>query len=303
VDSAEDASTPPQLAAVLAALSGGDTPVARAGAGDAALTTAQDPTAAAPTASPPLTSSPATSTAATAPALPTASQVPGPQAVTEEADSPGPSPDNSPSGSTPLLATATAGTTGAKVVASAASADTASAPHSAPATSGDAVPDVSAFGADPTAGRATAEAATYSAPQLQTQTPVGASGWSDEVGGQVLWMAHQGITSASLRLEPEHLGPLEVRISLHDTSASVWFGAHEPETRAALQTALPQLKEMFASQGMTLTDSGVSRESPRDAQSGPHSFTHSTTVPAAPSDPQAPATPRSARRGLLDTYA
>ena len=117
------------------------------------------------------------------------------------------------------------------------------------------------FGTD----RVAAES-TVAAP-LTVQTPVGTSGWTEEVGTHVIFMAHQGISGASLRLQPEHLGPLEVKISLHDSTASVWFGANESETRTALQAALPQLKEMFAAQGMTLTDAGVSREPPRDARS------------------------------------
>ncbi len=115
-------------------------------------------------------------------------------------------------------------------------------------------------------------------------------------------MAHQGISAASLRLQPEHLGPLEVRISLHDTTASVWFGAHEPETRAALQTALPQLKEMFASQGMNLADAGVSREPPRDASPGQRLPGQPALLAASP-QPQGSSAAAGSRRGLIDTYA
>jgi flagellar hook-length control protein FliK len=136
---------------------------------------------------------------------------------------------------------------------------------------------------------------------LPVQTPVGASGWTEEVGTHVIWMAHQGVSSASLRLQPEHLGPLEVKISLHDSTASVWFGANEPETRTALQAALPQLKEMFAAQGMMLTDAGVSRESPRDAQL-PRAATQSPSAPAAAVLESSAALP-GVRRGLVDTYA
>ena len=67
-----------------------------------------------------------------------------------------------------------------------------------------------------------------------------------------------------MRVSPEHLGPVEVKISVHNGDASVWFGANHPDTRAALEQALPRLREMFANQGLTLTDSGVSRESPRN---------------------------------------
>ena len=165
---------------------------------------------------------------------------------------------------------------------------------------GEAAPDPSVLGAAANPERMAAEPPAGSPPAVQT--PVGASGWTEEVGTHVIWMAHQGISSASLRLQPEHLGPLEVRISLHDSTASVWFGANEPETRTALQAALPQLKEMFAAQGMTLTDAGVSREPPRDAHSAQRGTVPAALVPAAV-EADARATLTSARRGLIDTYA
>ena len=53
---------------------------------------------------------------------------------------------------------------------------------------------------------------------------------------------------------------MEVNISVQNADASVWFAANHPDTRAALEQALPRLREMFASQGMNLADSGVSRQ-------------------------------------------
>ena len=98
---------------------------------------------------------------------------------------------------------------------------------------------------------------------MSLASQVGTSDWSDELGTKLTWMAQQGIQSASLQLSPEHLGPLQVNISVHDGQASVWFGAAQPDTRAALQQSLPQLRQLFANQGLTLADAGVSRESPR----------------------------------------
>ncbi|MBS0378678.1 MAG: flagellar hook-length control protein FliK [Proteobacteria bacterium] len=149
---------------------------------------------------------------------------------------------------------------------------------------------------------AAAGAATSSAVAATIHTPVGASGWTDEVGAHVVWLAHQGVTEASLRLQPEHLGPVEVKISVHDDSASVWFGASTPETRTALQQALPQLRDLFAAQGMTLTDAGVSREAPRDAQPAPRPSGSGTQAQANAQNANAVAVPV-ARRGLIDTYA
>src|SRR3990170_2765133 len=106
----------------------------------------------------------------------------------------------------------------------------------------------------------TRPADAYSRP---VHTPVGTPGWSEEIGSRPTLMVEQGQHTPSLRLSPEHLGPLEIHISMNDDQASVYFGAANADTRAALESALPKLREMFASQGLSLTDAGVHREPPR----------------------------------------
>jgi flagellar hook-length control protein FliK len=95
-------------------------------------------------------------------------------------------------------------------------------------------------------------------------TPVGSSAWADEIGTRVVMMTESGNHTASLKLSPEHLGPLEISITVRDEKASVWFGAAHADTRAAIETALPRLREMFEAQGLSLTDAGVFREPPRE---------------------------------------
>jgi flagellar hook-length control protein FliK len=95
------------------------------------------------------------------------------------------------------------------------------------------------------------------------RAPLGTPQWTQDLGNQLTWMTQHGQETASLRLTPEHLGPLEIRISMREGEASVWFGATNADTRAALDQALPKLKEMFAAQGMVLADAGVFKEAPR----------------------------------------
>lgn len=131
--------------------------------------------------------------------------------------------------------------------------------------------------------------------------PVGSSAWADELGTRMTLMADRGLHSASLRLSPEHLGPLEVRIAIRDDQASVWFGAAHADTRAAIEQALPRLRELFASQGLSLADAGVFHEPPRE---------QSRLSPALPSSPEAASAEAEAiaqvgpiRLGLVDAYA
>jgi flagellar hook-length control protein FliK len=130
-------------------------------------------------------------------------------------------------------------------------------------------------------------------------TPVGSSAWADDIGSRVTMMAKQGEQTASLRLSPEHLGPLEIRVAIRDDQASVWFGAAHADTRAAIENALPRLREMFEAQGMSLTDAGVFREPPHGQ--APQA---STTAPGA-EDAQLESQPTTTRTalGLVDAYA
>ena len=136
----------------------------------------------------------------------------------------------------------------------------------------------------------------------ELKSPVGSAAWNDELGGHLTWMTLNGLESGSLRVSPENLGPVEVKISVQNGDASVWFGASHPDTRAALEQALPRLREMFASQGMTLTDSGVSRESPRNQtrSQAPQSISAVSAIGSA--DVSTSAAVRMSL-GLVDTYA
>jgi len=111
-----------------------------------------------------------------------------------------------------------------------------------------------------------AHAANQAGAAAELRNTVGTQAWADELGGHLTWMAQQGRESASLTLSPEHLGPIEVRISVQDGKTSVWFGAVNADTRSAIEEALPRLRDLFSAQGLSLADSGVFREAPRQPQ-------------------------------------
>jgi flagellar hook-length control protein FliK len=131
--------------------------------------------------------------------------------------------------------------------------------------------------------------------------PVGNAQWADEIGSRMTMMVEQGKHTASLRLSPEHLGPLEVRITMNGDQASVQFGAAHVDTRNAIENALPRLREMFASAGMSLADANVSREPPRQQQNQtPQSSSSSSSFGG---DEGTSASAAQVRLGLLDAYA
>jgi len=336
---AEDGDTPTSIAALVAFMSHGDArvyaPVSGTAAASATTTdaaAATDPTvvfdasasAAAPSAAQQSTLTPATSMAGgtAAVARPDASAVSG----VAVAPPPAPTAALPDASATPATQRATADESGSGAPCDAGTASPAtsihgapqSPPQSLPLNAGDgqnAAPTISISGAAslpsaastngaPTAVANPHDAATVTlAAQAQMHAPVGTNGWSDELGVRLTLMAHTGIGSASLRLTPESLGPLEVRIAVRDSTASVWFGAQHPDTRVALEQALPRLRELFAAQGLNLTDAGVSREPPGETQRNPRGTTAAAgSTPALVTGGSLSAEVR-APSGLIDTYA
>jgi len=142
--------------------------------------------------------------------------------------------------------------------------------------------------------------------QLPVHSALGTARWADEVSSRVVLMSLRGQSEGSLNLTPEHLGPLEVRISVNQNTANVWFGAQHADTRAALAEALPRLREMMSDAGLMLGHAGVSQEAPRqesrDADTARAAALQSgETVDGL--DTAAQPITRRVVLGLVDTYA
>lgn len=99
-------------------------------------------------------------------------------------------------------------------------------------------------------------------PTLPVSTPVGQTGWANELGQRVSWLAQGEMREAQLQLNPRSMGPVDVRISYgHDQQLNVSFSAANPVAREALDAALPRLREMFDQQGLNLADANISHQS------------------------------------------
>lgn len=137
--------------------------------------------------------------------------------------------------------------------------------------------------------------------ELPLQTPVGSHAWGDELASRIATIATDGPQSASVRLSPEHLGPLHIRIAVRDGDAAVTFGASHADTRAALEQSLPRLRELLAAQGLNLAEASVSEHAPREDRAPTPAGRRAV---AAGADPVQDAERREARPvGLVDLYA
>lgn len=98
-------------------------------------------------------------------------------------------------------------------------------------------------------------------PTTTVETPFRQPGWDQALSERVLWASNQKLQSAEIKLSPPQLGPIEVRVQMHQDQAQVSFTAQHASVREALEAALPRLREMFNASGFDLVDVNVSQHS------------------------------------------
>ena len=88
--------------------------------------------------------------------------------------------------------------------------------------------------------------------------------WNKDLGERIVWMSSKAIPTAEIRLNPQHLGPISVRVDVADDQATVVFTAQHAATREALEASIPKLREMMGAQQLNLVDVNVSQGSMSD---------------------------------------
>ena len=163
---------------------------------------------------------------------------------------------------------------------------------------------------------AAASPASASAPttqNLKLDIRVGAPGWNSELAQKVVWIATHQQQVAELRLNPPHLGPVEVTLTVGNDQggqASIQFASPHLATREAIESALPRLREMMADSGIALGNVTVGADSfQQQAEAGrqdrllmKQSADTGKTV-TGPAGRSAVTFIRGERNGLVDTFA
>ncbi len=140
-----------------------------------------------------------------------------------------------------------------------------------------------------------------------TPTPdLNSDGFDDAVGTRLTWLAEQKIGHAHIKITPNDLGPVEVRLQMDGDKVHASFTATHVETRQALEQSLPRLRDMLGEHGFQLAhaDVGAQQQGQRnDGNASESGFAGrgeaageeatSVVVPAAVLR----------ARGLLDAYA
>ncbi len=108
---------------------------------------------------------------------------------------------------------------------------------------------------------------TMSQAPLTITTPFAKNDWGDIVADKVMWMSAKGIKEALIQMDPPELGPLNVKISITADQAQVSFSVNNASVKEALDQSALKLREMFAEEGLNLTDVDVSDQSQQQGHS------------------------------------
>jgi flagellar hook-length control protein FliK len=176
----------------------------------------------------------------------------------------------------------------------------------------DALPEISNNGAAQL--QQTALNMTQSAsgqPTDKLTPPVGTPAWDQALGQKVVWMVGGGQQSAALTLNPPDLGPMQVVLHVSNGQADASFTANQPEVRAALEAAMPKLREMMSDAGIQLGQATISAGMPDQqnksgeqsgsGQNSRGSFGQSNEAADAPARVIG-TTKITSGQGLVDTY-
>ena len=103
-----------------------------------------------------------------------------------------------------------------------------------------------------------AQGSTHS---LSVPTPLRDQNWASDFGQKIMWLAGNDKQSAQMTLNPPQMGPIDISLNIDKGNATASFVSPNADVREAIETALPRLREMFASAGIALGQTNVSSES------------------------------------------
>lgn len=140
-----------------------------------------------------------------------------------------------------------------------------------------------------------------------TPKPVlGDDGFDQAIGARLGWLADQKIGHAHIRLSPDDMGPVDVRLQLNGDKVHASFSSPHVDVRQALESSLPRLRELLGEQGFQLAHADVGHQAPGgdgNASAQPGGGGMSGDGEPTPGDASVSSAQLIRQRGLLDAYA
>ncbi len=104
--------------------------------------------------------------------------------------------------------------------------------------------------------RTAANASALAAPVV-----VYSKNWQGDFIQRIQWMVNQGIDQVELQLDPQELGPLTIKISMHNGESQVAVHVAHSQTRDIFDANQDRLKELFQQGGLSLSQFDVKDQS------------------------------------------
>lgn len=138
--------------------------------------------------------------------------------------------------------------------------------------------------------------------QFQSTQPATSPQFAQELGEQIAWMGSGQVKEARIKLHPEELGSMDVRVNLEGGKVNVAVIAQHPAAVHAVQQTLSQLDSMLAHHGLSLGQADVGQRQAEQGGEGGNGNASGQTGDAGSAGVETVATSR-VSRGLLDELA
>jgi flagellar hook-length control protein FliK len=136
------------------------------------------------------------------------------------------------------------------------------------------------------------------APVLAPSSPQ----FGDALGAKLTWMAERHIGHAEIRLSPEDLGTVDVRVRLNGEHVRAEFASANSDVRQAINDHLPRLRDMLSQHGFNLAESHVGNGSSQQTTQNKPDDTASSPVEEEVALPAAHVSAYT-HDGILDAFA
>lgn len=107
---------------------------------------------------------------------------------------------------------------------------------------------------------------------ITVTTPLQDKQWPQSFSERVVWMAKNEQQVAHININPPQLGPIQITLNLSGDQATAIFASPHAEVRQAIQDAMPQLREMLSSAGVSLGQTNVGAQTPQQNREAPEQF-------------------------------
>ncbi|MBK7413946.1 MAG: flagellar hook-length control protein FliK [Dechloromonas sp.] len=98
---------------------------------------------------------------------------------------------------------------------------------------------------------------TIPSSNINVATPLQENRWAQDFSERIVWAAKNDQQVAQINISPAQLGPVQITLNMNGDQASIAFASPHAEVRKAIEDAMPNLKEMLSTAGISLGQSNV----------------------------------------------